>query len=132
LPVAAPRAAADKTDKLAPFILYAEIGLTLFCLLLFSNALIGPVFAPQTSDASVAESDSAILRLMWPPVYAVTLLLVGTRVTRLMRILPALFMVGILVGLCFASTYWSIAPDITSRRAIAVAMTSLFGLYLAS
>lgn len=113
-------------------ILYAEVALTVFCLLMFSNALIGPLFAPQTLDAAAAESDSAILRVMWLPVYAVTLLLIGFRVTRLMRILPALFMTGLLVGLCFASSYWSIAPDITTRRTIAVAVTSLFGLYLAA
>lgn len=124
--------AVTAVDRLARVILYAEIGLTLFCLLLFSNALIGPLFAPQTINISLAESDSAILRLIWPPVYAVVLLLISVRVIRLMRILPALFMIGLLVGLCFASTYWSIAPDITSRRAIAVTMTSLFGLYLAS
>ncbi|MFT4076275.1 MAG: O-antigen ligase family protein [Asticcacaulis sp.] len=123
--------AAQPVDRLARAILYVEIGLTLFCLLLFSNALVGPLFAPQTADG-VAESESAILRLIWPPVYAVVLLLIGVRVTRLMRILPALFMIGLLVGLCFASTYWSIAPDITSRRTLAVGMTSLFGLYLAS
>ncbi len=117
---------------LAKAILYAEVALTIFCLLMFSNALIGPLFAPQTLDAAAAESDSAILRVMWLPVYAVTLLLIGFRVTRLMRILPALFMTGLLVGLCFASSYWSIAPDITTRRTIAVAVTSLFGLYLAA
>lgn len=114
------------------WIMYAEVALTIFCLLMFSNALIGPLFAPQTLDAAAAESDSAILRVMWLPVYAVTLLLIGFRVTRLMRILPALFMTGLLVGLCFASSYWSIAPDITTRRTIAVAVTSLFGLYLAA
>jgi len=117
---------------LAKAIIYAEVALTIFCLLMFSNALIGPLFAPQTLDAAAAESDSAILRVMWLPVYAVTLLLIGFRVTRLMRILPALFMTGLLVGLCFASSYWSIAPDITTRRTIAVAVTSLFGLYLAA
>ncbi len=112
-------------------ILYAEVALTIFCILMFSSALIGPLFAPQTLDLAAAESDSAILRVMWLPVYAVTLVLIGARVTRLMRILPALFMTGILIGLCFASSYWSIAPDITIRRTIAVAVTSLFGLYLA-
>jgi len=116
----------------AKAILYAEVALTIFCLLMFSNALIGPLFAPQTLDAAAAESDSAILRVMWLPVYAVTLLLIGFRVTRLLRILPALFMTGLLVGLCFASSYWSIAADITIRRTIAVAVTSLFGLYLAA
>lgn len=123
---------ATKALTWAQIIVYAEIALTIFCILMFSNALIGPLFAPQTFDVAAAESDSAILRLMWLPVYAVTLALAGFRLTRLMRVLPALFMTGLLVGLCLASTYWSIAPDITIRRTIAVAVTTIFGLYLAA
>ncbi|MDV6330556.1 O-antigen ligase [Asticcacaulis sp. 201] len=119
-------------EGLALWLIYAELGLTVFCILMFSNALIGPVFAPQNDLTGVSESDSAILRVMWLPVYAVTVALIAIRVTRLMRILPGLFMTGLLVGLCFASNYWSIAPDITIRRTIALAFTTLFGLYLAS
>ncbi|MGA9657526.1 MAG: O-antigen ligase [Asticcacaulis sp.] len=125
----------DKTDQkgvLSLWIFYTEVALTIFCILLFSNALIGPVFAPQSLDLAAVAEDSAILRLVWLPVYAVTLLLVAMRITRMMRILPALFMTGMLVGLCFASSYWSIAADVSTRRSIAVALTTLFGLYLAS
>ncbi|HWU49192.1 MAG TPA: O-antigen ligase family protein [Asticcacaulis sp.] len=116
--------------RLAAWIFRAEVGLTLACILLFSNALIGPLFAPQTADLASAEENSAILRLVWPPVYAMTLLLAGFRVTHFLRVLPALFMTGLLVGLCFASHFWSIDSATTIRRTIAVAMTTLFGLYL--
>lgn len=114
------------------WIVRAEVALSLFCLLLFSNALIGPLFAPQTTDLAAAESDSAVLRLMWLPVYAATLALVGLRLNRFLRILPAVFMTGLLIGLCYASSFWSIDPATTTRRTIAVAMTTLFGLYLAA
>jgi O-antigen ligase len=118
------------SERLAAWIFRAEVGVTLLCILLFSNALIGPVFAPQTADLASAEENSAILRLVWPPVYAMTLLLTGFRITRLLRVVPALFMTGLLVGLCFASHFWSIDPATTIRRTIAVAMTTIFGLYL--
>lgn len=118
------------TEGLAAWIFRAEVGLTLLCILLFSNALIGPLFAPQTLDLAAAEENSAVLRLVWPPVYAMTLLLAGFRVTRFLRVLPALFMIGLLVGLCYASNFWSIDPSTTIRRTVAVAMTTLFGLYL--
>jgi len=121
-----------RRDQLMRWAGYTEMALTILCILLFSNALIGPVFAPQTLDLAAAESDSAVLRLMWLPVYGVTLLLTAFRVTRLMRVLPALFATGLLIGLCYASSFWSIAPDITIRRTIAVAVTTLFGLYIAS
>jgi O-antigen ligase len=110
----------------------AEAALTLLCLLLFSNALIGPLFAPQTADLAAAEENSAVLRLVWPPVYAMTLLLAGFRFSHFMRVLPALFMTGLLVGLCYASNFWSIDPSTTVRRTLAVAMTTVFGLYLAA
>lgn len=110
----------------------AEAALTLLCLLMFSNALIGPVFAPQTADLAAAEENSAVLRLVWPPVYAMTLLMAGLRFSYFMRVLPALFMTGLLVGLCYASNFWSIDPSTTVRRTLAVAMTTVFGLYLAA
>jgi len=110
----------------------AEVALTLLCLLLFSNALIGPVFAPQTADLTAAEENSAVLRLIWPPVYAMTLLLAGLRLSSFLRILPAVFMAGLLIGLCYASHFWSIDPATSMRRTIAVGMTTLFGLYLAA
>ncbi|CAL4866827.1 hypothetical protein MMA231_01072 [Asticcacaulis sp. MM231] len=125
-------ALATKALTWEQILVYAEVALTIFCILMFSNALIGPLFAPQTTDAAAAESDSAILRLMWLPVYGVTLALAAFRLTRFMCILPGLFMTGLLVGLCLASSYWSIAADITSRRTIAVAVTTIFGLYLAA
>jgi O-antigen ligase len=72
------------------------------------------------------------MRLIWLPVYAVTLGLIATRARYLMRILPGVFMIGVLIGWCYVSHIWSLDGSVSTRRTIAVAFTSLFGLYLAS
>ncbi len=117
----------DDNDGLAVWLARAEIALSVFCVLMLTDAFWGPVLAPQANQGG---DDNPLLRLLWLPVYAVALLLSGMRAARFLKILPALFMTGILIGLCFASQFWSIDPETTVRRTIAVAFTSLFGLYL--
>lgn len=95
---------------------------------MMSDAVIGPVFDPL----QLGGESSPFLRLMWLPAYGVMLLLALARAPRLMRFwLPAAGF-GLLVLLAFASSQWSIDPSISSRRALAVAFTTLFGLYLAA
>lgn len=106
---------------------FAEAGFTVVALFLFSQALIGPVFAPSGSD-----DNSIILRLMWLPVYGLTVLLMLARPGAVLRTLSGnLLLIG-LIGLMAMSITWSVAPDITLRRTFALAMSSLFGLWMAS
>ena len=124
---ALPRQATVQTpalEGLALWIFRAEAGATVLCLLLLSNALIGPLFNPTQSDDA-----GGILRLLWLPVYGSAVLLSAFRAEKFLRILPGLFIVGALVLLCFVSKFWSIDPSTTLRRTIALAFTSLFGLY---
>ena len=116
-------------DGLALWIRRGEIGLTAFCVLMLTDAFWGPVFAPQ---ANLGGDDNPLLRLLWLPVYGVALGLSVLRAPNFLKIMPGLFMTGILIGLCFASRFWSIDPDTTLRRAIAITFTTLFGLYLAA
>lgn len=105
----------------------AEAGLALGCLLLFSQGLIGPLFAdPADPDASV------VLRLIWLPVYALTMMLVLLRPGAVLQTASRnLLLVG-LIGLAGLSTLWSIDGDQTLRRSFALAMTTLFGLWMAA
>lgn len=121
-----PQAPAPERSGLSLWIFTAEALLTGFCIFMFTNALWAPLFAPD----SAGSEESAWLRLLWLPVYGLTLLLVLLRLPMFMRALPAVFISGILIGLCYASLFWSIAPDVTSRRSLALAFTTLFGLYL--
>ncbi|MBA4795728.1 MAG: O-antigen ligase family protein [Phenylobacterium sp.] len=102
--------------------------ITLGLILMMSNALIGPVLDP---DQTGGESN-AILRLMWLPVYAAAGALAALRAPRMLRFWAPGLMLGLLVAWAFASVTWSIDPSVSQRRAVAVAATTLFGLYLAA
>ncbi len=96
-------------------------------LLLYSQGLIGPLFADPADPES-----SAILRLIWLPVYALTLVLLLARPGESLRIVGQNLALAGLIILALASTAWSLAPDDTLRRAFALAMTTACGLWLAS
>jgi O-antigen ligase len=100
-----------------------EQGICVLLIAMLTGALIGPVFAPL-------QEETPVLRLVWLPAYAAILGLLLFRIDRMWRAWPAALAVMALVGLTFASKYWSIDYEVTSRRVIAVAITGLFALYL--
>ncbi len=103
-----------------------EQGLTMFVLFMMSNALIGPLLDPN----EVGGDDNLWLRTMWLPVYGLIACLALVRWRAMLRAWLPVILVGLLVVLAWASSIWSIAPDVTSRRVMALAFTSLFGVYL--
>ncbi|MES2835564.1 MAG: O-antigen ligase family protein [Pseudomonadota bacterium] len=92
-------------------------------LVMLTGALIGPVFAPT-------QEETPILRLIWLPVYAAVAGLLLLRFERVVRAWPAWIALMALVALTFASKYWSIDPEVTQRRVIAMALTGAFSIYL--
>lgn len=102
----------------------AAIGL----LIMLSGAILGPVFAPSSGGGA----DSAILRLAWLPAYAAILGLMGMRYEAMARLWFPLLLLLLLALLAYASRYWSLAPDITIRRVIALVMSTFFAVYLAA
>ena len=104
-----------------------EGGLTIACLFLFSQGLIGPLFADPANPES-----SDVLRLIWLPVYAVTLLLAVARPGAMMSTLTRNWLILAVTMMTLVSVVWSIDPDTTLRRSFALIMTTLFGLWLAS
>lgn len=94
-----------------------------FVVIMLTQALIGPVFAPT-------QEETPILRLVWLPVYAVTAGLILYRLPAMIRAWPVWIMLGVLVLHAFASKWWSIDPEVTQRRVIAMAISSAFAVYL--
>jgi len=90
---------------------------------MLTGALIGPVFAPL-------QEETPILRLVWLPAYAAIVGLLLFRIDRLWRAWPAVVVIVVLVGLAFASRYWSIDFVTTMRRVVALAISCGFALYL--
>lgn len=100
-----------------------EQAATVFVIVMLTGALIGPIFSPL-------QEETPILRLIWLPVYAITLGLCCWRAERLVKAWPALLILGLLCLHALASKYWSIDPAVTTRRVVALAMSSLFAIYM--
>jgi O-antigen ligase len=96
-------------------------------LALMSGALLAPLFAPDQKPDSVPW-----LRTIWLPVYGGVAGLLLVSPLRMSRVVLPAVMGLILVGWALASYRWSIAPDLTLRRSVALLFTTVFGLHLAS
>lgn len=116
----APSAPSDLTDPDPPL---WEQAAAMFVVVMLTQALIGPVFAPT-------QEETPILRLVWLPVYAVIAGLIALRPGAMVRAWPAWLILGLLVLHAFASKWWSIDPGVTQRRVIAMALSSAFAIYL--
>lgn len=94
------------------------------CVIMFTSAIIAPLFSPEPGV------ETPELRLVWLPVYAVTLGLAILRARQVLVVWPAIVIVAGLTALAFLSSRWSLEPDTTVRRSIALGMSMLFALYL--
>ena len=88
----------------------------------------GLLFLGASDDPKAAETP--LLRLVWLPVYAGALGLSLWRAPRLMRAWLPAALFAVLVGWAYASQAWSIFPEVTHRRVIALALTTLLGVAL--
>lgn len=91
---------------------------------MMTGALVAPLFAPEPGV------ETPELRMIWLPVYAVIVGLVIRRAGAIAQAWPAVLLAGSLVALAFLSSRWSLEPDTTVRRSIALGMSMLFALYL--
>ena len=85
------------------------------------------IFLP---DQGVSAAGSAIERAMFFPMYALGLGLIATRPMTALKGLAGQPFLMALVGMVAASTMWSIAPDETGRRVVALVMTTACGVAL--
>ena len=90
---------------------------------MMTGALIAPVLAPD-------QAETPILRMIWLPVYAVTAGLIAFRFEKIIKAWPAWLILFGMIGLAYVSKYWSIDPEVTSRRVIAMAINSAFAVYV--
>ena len=79
-----------------------------------------------------AQPENPTMRLYWVPPYLIALGLTAFRARRMTRYWAPLLLSLAIVGWAYASKSWSIDPDVTSRRVLALAMTTLLGFYLGS
>jgi O-antigen ligase len=74
--------------------------------------------------------ENPIFRFYWLPIYAAAAAMSLFRWRQMLDAWPAMLLTGLLIAWAYASQIWSILPDVTGRRAFALLMTTLIGLYL--
>ncbi len=108
---------------------YALAAITLF---MFAEAFLPRLLAPGPIDASGEIPESTFLRFLWLPFYGLIVLgfVVAARdAFHAMLRSPWLVMLALLA---IVSALWSINPELSFRRGIAVFVTTLLGIYLAA
>lgn len=105
-----------------------EVAFCVCALLLFSQAFV--VFLQPGADGVADAEGNAILRSLFYLVYAVMSVFVVFRVKSFARITVRQPAVLLAIVLAMASVLWSVAPDLTLRRSIALLLTTAFGWYL--
>lgn len=88
---------------------------------------------PVVGPVNDVEPDvSAALRNVYFPAYLVVLILAVSRLETVMVMIARAPLSTLLVALTFVSVLWSIDPEVTERRAVAVGFTTLCGFALAA
>lgn len=94
----------------------------------FSTALV----ALLLTDPTDLSSQSMLARNLWYPGYLLVLLLTFCWLPKVIRMTVFNPLLVLSVLWCGLSYLWSIEPDVTLRRSVALLMTTLFGLALAA
>lgn len=89
----------------------------------------GIFLGPQSADNS---DGSQTMQLLFLVMYAVALGLILVRPAHFMDYVRAEKALGLVVLLALLSIAWATNPELTARRSVALAGTTLFGAYLAS
>ena len=100
-------------------------GLCVLMMLIYSQGWMTPVFGDKAD-----ESASALIRDMYFPAYGAALIVIGLSLKDSFRAIvrqPALILILTVAAL---SIFWSVAPDQTGRRIVAIVFTTLGGVAL--
>ncbi|MFA7261510.1 MAG: O-antigen ligase [Caulobacter sp.] len=106
---------------------WLAFGLAVFIVLIYSQAWIAPVFGITIDDAS-----SGAIRNIYFPAYAAGIGLLAMAPGATLAAMVRQPFLLLLLAIVAASTLWSIAPDQTLRRIIAVYSTTLCGVVMAT
>ncbi|MAT34532.1 MAG: polymerase [Ponticaulis sp.] len=113
-----------RSHTLLRWIEFVAIGV---CLLMFSEALLGRLFATEQNPEG-----GAFLRFLWLPIYGYAAVAMCAKWRDFLSIFfrsPALLALALMA---VASAAWSIDPSTSFRRGIAILFTTFFGFYLAT
>jgi exopolysaccharide production protein ExoQ len=109
-----------------------EKGFVVFALWLFTQALLLLLHEGGGPVGHLSLDQDFVTWLVFSGVYIITCLLIVLRWKHFIRTVTKDKFLLLLVGLAPVSVLWSIAPELTLRRSVALVGTTLFGAYLAS
>jgi len=120
----------QQQDTLLWLLKVTESALYCFILFYFSGSVVGIVF-PPVNDIDLAV-ENPLARLMWYPVYSAILVLCLINIVHFVRLSIFNPLLILCVLWCGISMVWSIDPALTTRRSVALLMTTLAGLAIAA
>ncbi len=100
----------------------------IFMLIFFSGALIGILF----TDLTNLDQENPLARLSWFPIYALILAMVLRTFPQFFRLTIFSPLLILCVVWCGMTMFWSVDYGITMRRSVALTLTTMAGLVLAS
>ena len=102
-----------------------------FVVIMFSQCWV-PILTGPPAPGDVDPAVSATVRNFYFPVYLVVLVLGFTNLAATAKAILRAPVLALLIAMTFISMTWSIDPDVTMRRSIAVLFTSLAGAVVVS
>lgn len=100
-------------------------GLCVLIVLIYSQGWMTPIFGDQAD-----ESASSLMRDMYFPAYAAALAVIGLSLRDSLHAIIRQPLLILILGICCLSILWSVAPDQTERRIVAIVFTTLGGVAL--
>jgi len=102
-----------------------------FALLMFTRAIV-PVLRYDATTVFDPTAGDSTLRYIYVSIFVVTMFLILSRLGPFIQMLTQDYTVIVLMLLPLISVLWSIDPNLSLRRSIALLVTTVFGVYLAS
>jgi O-antigen ligase len=100
-------------------------GLCVLIMLIYSQGWMTPIFGDKAD-----ESASGLMRDMYFPAYGAALMVIGLSLKDVVRALIRQPLLILILCICCLSILWSVAPDQTERRIVAIVFTTLGGVAL--
>lgn len=123
--------ALNNKAKTPRFLSYLEKYFSVVALFLLSGSLI-PLLRNQDTVVSDAQNaGDPIMQIIWSLLYVFTFVLIVIRLPKFFKLILTDFPLLLLISLATLSFVWSVEPNITIRRSIAMIGTTMFGVYLA-
>lgn len=107
-----------------------EMCAAVFVIIAFSGTVLF-VMATNGGSLPTGEAESGAVLMIFAAIYVLIIGLIAMRPSLILGIPLASSLLLLLLLLTLGSSLWSLHPDVTLRRAIALLFTTVFGIYLA-